>query len=109
KPPAGMNYMVGYNDVVDAWKYYLEHDNQGRGVALIGHSQGSSVLTQLIHNEIDGKPVQERIVSALLMGTNLPVPKGKDVGGAFQQMPLCRSASQTGCFVAYAAFRADEP
>jgi hypothetical protein len=109
KPMVGMNYVLGYNDVVDAWKYYLEHDNQGRGVVLIGHSQGSSVLTQLIRNEIDGKPVQERIVSALLMGTNLPVTKGKDVGGAFRQLPLCRSASQTGCVVAYASFRADVP
>jgi hypothetical protein len=99
----------GYNDVLDAWKYYLEHDNQGRGVVLIGHSQGSGVLTQLIRNEIDGKPVQERIVSALLLGTNVPVPTGKDVGGAFQHLPLCRSASQTGCVIAYAAFRANVP
>jgi pimeloyl-ACP methyl ester carboxylesterase len=98
-----------YNDVVDAWKYYLEHDNQGRGVVLIGHSQGSGVLTQLIRSEIDGKPVQERIVSALLLGTNLPVPKGKDVGGAFKTMPLCHSATQTGCVIAYASFRSNVP
>jgi hypothetical protein len=98
-----------YNDVVDAWKYYLEHDNQGRGVVLIGHSQGAGVLTQLIRNEIDGKPVQERIVSALLLGTNLPVPKGKDVGGAFKNMPLCHSANQTGCVIAYASFRSNVP
>ena len=29
------------------------------------------------------------------MGTVVPVPKGKDVGGAFQHIPLCRTASQT--------------
>ena len=87
---------LGYNDVRDAWNYYLEHDNQGRGVVLIGHSQGSLVLTQLIKNEIDGKTVQSRIISALLLGTSLPVPKGKDVGGAFQHLPLCHSAKQTG-------------
>jgi hypothetical protein len=107
--PMSVDRALGYNDVVDAWKYYLDHDNQGRGVVLIGHSQGSGVLTQLIRNEIDGKAAQERIVSALLLGTNLPVPKGKDVGGAFKHMPLCRSASQTGCVIAYAAFRADVP
>jgi len=100
---------LAYNDVVDAWKYYLEHENQGRGVVLIGHSQGSGVLTQLIRNEIDGKPMQDRIVSALLLGTSLPVPKGKDVGGAFKNMPLCRSANQTGCVIAYASFRSDVP
>ncbi len=100
---------LGYNDVVAAWNYYLEHDNQGRGVVLIGHSQGSGVLTQLIRNEIDGKPVQERLISALLLGTSLPVLKGKDVGGAFKNVPLCRSAKQTGCVVAYASFRTTVP
>jgi hypothetical protein len=100
---------LAYNDVLDAWRYYLQHDNQGRGVVLIGHSQGSMVLTQLVRNEIDGKPIQKKIVSALLLGTNLPVPKGKDVGGAFQQMPLCRSPKQTGCVVAYASFRSNAP
>ena len=107
--PVSANFALGYNDVVDAWNYYLEHDNQGRGVVLIGHSQGSMVLTQLIRNEIDGKPVQSRIVSALLLGTSLPVPRGKDVGGAFKQMPLCRSASQTGCVITYASFRSSVP
>jgi hypothetical protein len=109
RPMTGVDRALGYNDVLDAWKYYLEHDNQGRGVVLVGHSQGSGVLTQLIRNEIDGKPAQERIVSAMLLGTNLPVPRGKDVGGAFKSMPLCRSASQTGCVIAYASFRANVP
>ena len=101
--------VVGYNDVKDAWNYYLEHDNQGRGVVLIGHSQGSGVLTQLMRNEIDGKPVQDRLVSALLLGTNVAVPRGKDVGGAFKNIPLCRTASQTGCVIAYASFRSNVP
>ena len=100
---------LGYHDVLDAWNYYLEHDNQGRGVVLIGHSQGSLVLTQLIKNEIDGKPIQAHIISALLLGTSLPVPRGKDVGGAFQHVPLCHSAQQTGCVITYASFRSNAP
>jgi hypothetical protein len=100
--------MLAYNDVLDAWNYYLKNDNAGRGVVLVGHSQGSGVLTQLIRNEIDGKPVQEKIISALLLGTNLPVEKGKDTG-AFKNIPLCKSASQTGCAVAYASFRDTVP
>ena len=99
---------VGYEDVVDAWNYYLAHENKGRGVVLIGHSQGSGVLTQLIKNEIDGKPVQAKLVSALLLGTRLPLDKGKDTG-LFTAIPLCRSASQTGCVIAYASFRDTVP
>jgi hypothetical protein len=99
---------LAYNDVLDAWNYYLKNDNAGRGVVLIGHSQGAGVLMQLIRNEIDGKPNQDKIVSALLLGTNLPVEKGKDVG-AFKNIPLCKSDSQVGCAVAYASFRDNVP
>jgi Protein of unknown function (DUF3089) len=107
--PIPADRALAYTDVLDAWNYYLQHDNQGRGVVLIGHSQGSGVLTELIKREIDGKPSQSHIVSALLLGTSLPVPKDKDVGGAFQHVPLCHSASQTGCVITYASFRANVP
>jgi hypothetical protein len=107
--PMAVDRVLAYNDVLDAWNYYLAHDNQSRGVVLIGHSQGANVLTRLIKNEIEGKPIQARIVSAMLLGTNLPVPQGKDVGGAFQKMPLCHSATQTGCVIVYATFRANVP
>ena len=107
--PIAVDRALGYNDVLDAWNHYLQHDNSGRGVVLIGHSQGSGVLTQLMRNEIDGKPVQSKLISALLLGTSLAVPKGKDVGGAFQHIPLCHSASQVGCAIAYASFRSTIP
>jgi hypothetical protein len=100
---------VQYDDVRDAWNYYLEHDNRGRGFVLVAHSQGSFILAELIRKEIDGKPVQARMVSAILLGTTLAVPRGKDVGGAFQHVPLCHSASQTGCVITYASFRSTVP
>ena len=108
KPMAAENEL-GYNDVLAAWKYYLAHDNQGRGVVLIGHSQGSLVLTQLIANEIDGKPAQRRMISALLLGWNVAVPKDQNVGGDFKQIPVCGAATQIQCVLAYASFRASSP
>lgn len=107
--PIPMDRDMAYNDVLAAWNYYLAHDNHGRGVVLVGHSQGSGVLTRLIKEEIDGKPVQGKLISAILMGTSLPVPKGADVGGAFQHIPVCRSNSQIGCVIAFADFRANVP
>jgi hypothetical protein len=77
--PLAVDRDLAYHDVLDAWNHYLNADNNGRGVVLIGHSQGSSVLVRLIREQIDGKPVQSRLVSALLLGTNVAVPKGKDV------------------------------
>jgi hypothetical protein len=98
-----------YDDVRDAWNYYLQHYNHARGFVLIGHSQGSFILSRLIREEIDGKPVQARMVSAILVGATLTVSRGKDIGGTFQHIPLCRSASQTGCVITYASFRSTVP
>ena len=102
---------LGYEDVRAAWRYYLVHDNGNRGIVLIGHSQGTSILTELIRREIDGTPVQSRIVSALLIGgpDGILVPRGRDVGGTFAHMPLCRAATQTGCVVTYSSFRLTAP
>lgn len=107
--PIPVDRNLGYSDVLAAWNYYLAHDNQGRGVVLVGHSQGSGVLTRLIKEEIDGKPIESKLISAILMGTSLPVPKGADVGGAFQHIPVCRSNRQVGCVIAFADFRANVP
>lgn len=107
--PIPVDFALIYNDVREAWHSYLERDNNGRGVVLIGHSQGSGLLIQLIRDEIDGKALQSRIVSAIVPGANLAVPKGKDVGGAFQSMRLCHAAADTGCVIAYVSFRSTIP
>jgi hypothetical protein len=107
--PMAIDRELAYKDVLAAWNYYLAHDNKGRGVVLVGHSQGSIVLTQLIKNEIDGKPIQRQLISAILMGTSLPVPKGADVGGAFKHIPVCHSNTQLECVIAFADFRDNVP
>jgi len=43
------------------------------------------------------------------MGTSLAVPDGKDIGGDFKSMPLCRSPKDTGCAIAFASFRETSP
>jgi hypothetical protein len=101
---------LAYDTVLDAWKHYVSNDNDGRGVILIGHSQGAGILAQLVKNEIDPSPeLRSRLVSAMLLGTALQVPVGQDVGGDFQNVPLCRSRKQVGCAISYASFRADKP
>jgi hypothetical protein len=97
-------------DVDSAWHDYLNHDNQGRGVVLIGHSQGAGELERLIRTEIDNNPSERsKLVSALLLGGNVLVPPGKDVGGTFSNIPACRKTDQTGCVVAYSSFSKTPP
>ena len=94
-------------DIAAAWNYYLQHDNHGRGVVLIGHSQGTIVLQDLIAKQIDGTRVQSLLVSAFLAGDpSLGVPEGKHVGGTFQHIPVCSAAAQIGCAYAWGSFLA---
>jgi Protein of unknown function (DUF3089) len=39
---------IAYGDVREAWRSYLRRHNRGRGVVLIGHSQGTYVLRELV-------------------------------------------------------------
>jgi Protein of unknown function (DUF3089) len=100
---------LNYTDVRDAWWHYMANDNQGRPFALMGHSQGSGLLKRLVAEEIDGKPTQKLMLSAMLAGTNVLVAKGKDLGGDFKATPLCRKADQTGCVMAWVTFREAAP
>ncbi len=105
----GSDREMAYADVKAAWQHYLANDNQGRGVVLIGHSQGAGLLTRLIASEIDGKPAQDKLVSALLIGAGVEVTSTGSVGGSFSNLPLCRSADATQCVIAYSSFRAEAP
>jgi hypothetical protein len=101
---------IAYADVADAWKHYMANENDGRGVVLIGHSQGTGMLRQLMEEEIDDEPaLRDKLVSAMLIGSTVNVPQGEDVGGDFENIPLCRSADQTGCIITYASFRSTSP
>src|SRR5690606_9130171 len=83
---------IAYDDVVDAWKHYLANDNDGRGVILVGHSQGSGLLARLLAEEVDDEPaLREKLVSAMLIGSSVTVPEGEVVGGTFENIPLCEA------------------
>jgi hypothetical protein len=104
------NQAIAYAGVRDSWREYMRKYNKGRGVILLGHSQGSFQLRQLIKSEIDTKPaVRRRLVSALLLGGNVAVLKGKDIGGDFKNIPGCHKATETGCVIAYSMFNATPP
>ena len=105
-----VNIDVGYQDVLAAWNDYLAHDNDGRGVVLLGHSQGAGVLIQLLRQEIDPDPSARRLlVSAVILGGNVTVKQGSGIGGDFPHIPACRSFTQTGCVVAYSSFLQPPP
>lgn len=96
---------LAYADVRAAWRRYLAEDNRGRGILVIGHSQGSALLTRLLDEEVDDDPqLRARIVSAMLIGGNVATQRGSRTGGDFEHLPTCASAGETGCVVAYSMY-----
>lgn len=101
---------VAYQDVERAWDEYMSLYNDGRGVVLIGHSQGAYLLRALMRAHVDQDPVvRSRLVSALLLGGNVLVERGAKLGGDFSEIPACTEEGQYGCVVAFSTFGGEPP
>ncbi|MCB0971909.1 MAG: DUF3089 domain-containing protein, partial [Acidimicrobiales bacterium] len=96
-----------YADVLDAFSTYMANDNGGRGVVLIGHSQGTGMLAQLIAGEFEeDAELRELLVGAYLAGGGIAEP---GTGGAFAEVPVCATDGEAGCIASWASFRSDAP
>ena len=61
------NVAFAAQDVKDAFQYYMEHGNQGRPFFLMGHSQGSQVLIELLKNGMTDEQ-RQLMVAAYCIG-----------------------------------------
>jgi hypothetical protein len=96
---------IAYRSVLQAWRDYLQNHNHGRGVVVIGHSQGTFVLRELLKNEVDSnRSIRKRLISALLLGGSVEVKEGEDVGGDFQHIRACHDETQLHCVVAFSTY-----
>jgi hypothetical protein len=97
---------IAYADVRAAWRNYVATRNGGRPFVLIGHSQGSLMLQQLISREIETDPaLTKRMKLAIIPGYDVLVPQGKLVGGTFKKIPLCSRADETSCIMSWTSYR----
>lgn len=85
---------LAYEDVRNAFKYYLDHYNRGRPFILAGHSQGSLHAKALIKEFIDGTPLQKQLIVAYLPGWHISEDD-------FNNIPPCATPDQTGCFTSW--------
>jgi len=101
---------IAYASLLAGWRDYIRHDNDGRPIVFIGHSQGAAILIRLLRTQIDPSPrLRRQLVSAIILGGNVQVPIGQRVGGSFQHIPTCASATSTGCVIAYSTFGSTPP
>jgi hypothetical protein len=98
KEQARQAFYLAYRDVATAFQYYLDHFNNGRPIILACHSQGATHGMRLLKEFFEGKPLQDQLVVAYLVG--MPVSKNY-----FTQIPLCQSPDETGCFCSWRTYR----
>ncbi len=102
--------LTAYHSLLAGWKDFLAHDDHGRPIIFIGHSQGAAMLIRLLHAQVDpDKSLRDRTVLAILAGGNLQVPNGRLVGATFHHLPLCDAVGETGCAIAYSSFPSEPP
>jgi len=93
-------FNVAYADVRDAFKYYLEHYNNGRAIIIAGHSQGSKHAQRLLQEFFDGKPLQKKLVAAYVIG--FPTKENQ-----FQYLKVAEDSTTVGGIISYSTFGQD--
>ncbi len=88
---------TAYADIRAAFIHYLEK-YKGRPIIIASHSQGTQHAKRLLKEFFDGQTLGNRLVAAYLLG--IPVDQQE-----FNDIPVCRDSTQTGCFVSWRTFR----
>lgn len=109
-PNAAMYLLAAYQDVRAAFQAYLDDHADGRPLVILGHSQGTYMTTALMQEFVEtDAELRARLLAAVLIGGSFSVPFGEAAGGTLQSVPLCDSAEQLGCVIAYRTYAAELP
>ncbi len=91
-------YELAYSDVKKAFEIFLEKYNSNKPIIIAGHSQGAGHAKKILQEFFDGKPLQNKLIAAYLVGTKIT---DKD----FSNLKLMESKNETGGFVTWNTYR----
>ena len=86
-----------YQDVSDAFKYYLENENNGRPIVLAGFSQGSDMVYRLLEEYFGDEELQDRLVAAYAIGWACT----EDMVKEYPQIKPAQSADDLGVVISF--------
>ncbi len=89
---------TAYNDIKIAFEYYLQHWNNGRPIIIASHSQGTTHAKRLLKEYFEGKPLQQKLVVAYIVGMVIEP-------NYFSKIKPCEKPNQTGCFCGWRTFQ----
>ena len=93
---------IAYEDVSAAFRWYLDHENGGRGLILAGFSQGSQMCLELMKEYYGGdgaeaKALRENLVAVYALGWSVT----EDVTAAYPQIVPAAGETDTGVVVSF--------
>lgn len=89
---------LAYEDVKEAFAYYMSHYNNGRPFIIASHSQGTTHAARLVKELIDGKPLEKKMIAAYLIG--IPVDLDE-----YSSVKACQTADDTNCLIGWRTFK----
>lgn len=91
-------FEIAYSDIKAAFTYYLQNYNNNRPIIIASHSQGTKHAARLLKEFFEGKPLQNKLICAYIIG--LPVPVDY-----FTVLKPCKDSLATGCIISWRTFK----
>ena len=98
KVDGGKALDLAYNDIKEAFIYYLKNFNEDKPFIIASHSQGTVHAKRLISEFIDGKELQKKLIAAYLVGIKVTEDE-------FINIKPMNSPDETGGFVSWNTFK----
>lgn len=90
------NVAIAARDVIDAFRYYMAHGNGGRPFFLVGHSQGSNMIIELLKSGMTEKQ-RKMMVAAYCMGYHVTAEELKQ----YPQLAPAMDSTEVGKLVVF--------
>ena len=96
---------AAYEDVEDAFLYYIENLNDGRPFILAGFSQGAQLVLMLMENLFDNPSLSSKLVAAYCIGWRIT---DEDIG-RFPHLRMAEGEDDTGVIISFNSESEDAP
>ena len=90
---------IAYRDISEAFRWYLEHENNGRGLILAGFSQGAQMCLELLkeyYGENAGD-LRKNLIAVYAIGWSMT----EEMTAAYPQIVPARGETDTGVVISF--------
>lgn len=88
---------VAYEDVREAFLFWLKNIDEGKPIIIAGHSQGTLHAKRLLKEFFDGTPLGERLVTCYLLGWTIYEED-------FEVLESCKSKEDINCYCTWMTY-----